>query len=51
MYINEISRAETKDYKNMLIQGIMMFFWLDQNTTIQSLGQLGHLENICEKIL
>ena len=37
-YIKELSEADTQDYKNMIIQGIMMNFWYDQNTTIQSLA-------------
>merc|ERR1712216_819968 len=28
-YLQELNGAETKDYKNMLIQGLMMNFWYD----------------------
>lgn len=34
IYIKQLSIAETKEYKNMLIQGIMMNFTYDQNITI-----------------
>ena len=29
MYIEEMAEAETKDYKSMLIQGVMVNFWYD----------------------
>ena len=34
-----MGHAESKNYKNMLVQGIMMNLWYDQQTTIQSLKQ------------
>lgn len=34
MFIDQLSKAETTDYKNMIIQGLMMFFWLNQQATI-----------------
>ena len=43
--------AETKEYKNMIIQGLMMNFWYDQATTIQSLQAHGALDNVFAFIL
>jgi hypothetical protein len=28
-YLEELGRAETNNYKNMIVQGIMMNFWYD----------------------
>jgi len=36
--------AESKELKNMLVQGIMMNLWYEQSSTIDSLKQHGSLE-------
>lgn len=51
MYIHELSIAETGDYKNMIVQGIMMNFWYDQCYTIQSFNSLGQLDKVFEFII
>jgi len=43
--------AETKEYKNMIIQGLMMNFWYDQSVTIQSLQAHGAIDNVFTFIL
>ena len=50
-YLQEMAVAETKEYKNMIIQGLMMNFWYDQATTIQSLQAHGALDNVFAFIL
>lgn len=35
--LKEMSRAETPDYKNMLIQGMMSNFWYNQKKTLDNL--------------
>ena len=50
-YITELKSAETSHYRNMLIQGIMMNFWYDQATTIASLDNHGHLDDVFNFIL
>jgi len=51
LYLNQLSAAKSTDYKNMLIQGLMMNLWYDQATTIQSLKQRGALEQVFTFIL
>jgi hypothetical protein len=43
-YLSELTNAETTHYKNMIIQGVMMNLWYNQQVTIQSLQSLGALE-------
>ena len=50
-YISEMATAETKHYKNMLIQGIMMNLWYNQAVTIQSLQSLQQVESVFNFIL
>ena len=50
-YISEMKLAETSHYKNMLIQGIMMNLWYDQNTTISSLETHGSLDYVFSFII
>jgi hypothetical protein len=40
-FLEELSRAQTKEYRNMLIQGIMMSFKYFQLKTIESLQSIG----------
>jgi hypothetical protein len=42
-FLEELSRAQTKEYRNMLIQGIMMSFKYFQLKTIESLQSIGYL--------
>jgi len=51
LYLDEMAVAETKEYKNMIIQGLMMNFWYDQPTTIQALQGRGALDNVFSFIL
>ena len=46
MYIQEMSRAQNSDYKNMLIQGMMSNMWYDQQTTLASLKQTENLDQV-----
>jgi len=41
IYIQQLNIAETSDYKKMIIQGLMMNFFFDQNMTIQSISAMG----------
>jgi len=50
-YLQELGRAQTNNYKNMIIQGIMMNFWYDQAETIKSLQALGQTDNVLSFIL
>lgn len=50
-YLDEMSSATTPNYKHMLIQGIMMNFWYDQQTNIASLSSLKALETVLDFIL
>lgn len=50
-YMSESQKAETQNYKYMLIQGLMMNFKYDQVTTIQSLQSLGVLDQVFDFIL
>ena len=43
-YLRAMELAESKDLKNMLVQGIMMNLWYEQNSTMQSLNARGCLE-------
>jgi hypothetical protein len=51
MYLHELATTDTRDYKNMIIQGIMMNFWFDQATTMSSFLTLGELEKVFNFIL
>lgn len=46
IYLNGMENAETPNYKNMLMQGIMMNFWYDSVTTLGSLRQLNKLDYV-----
>ena len=50
-YLSELSEADTRNYKNMIIQGIMMNFWYNQSVTIQSLSSLNQLDQVFNFIL
>ena len=50
-YLEEMAAADTKNYKNMLVQGIMMNFWYDQSLTLQSLQATGSLDTVFAFIL
>jgi len=54
LYLKEISGAEVQNYKNMLVQGIMMLFHYNLGATFTSFEQLGALNsesNILDFIL
>lgn len=51
MYITEAQTASTQDYKNMLIQGLMMNFWYNQQLTISSLASINQLDAVFQFIL
>lgn len=46
MYIQEMARATTPNYKNMLIQGMMSNIWYDQQTTLNSLKASDNLDQV-----
>ena len=46
MYIQEMARAATPNYRNMLIQGMMSNFWYDQQTTLNSLKASNNLDQV-----
>ena len=48
--MQQMSIAKTTDYKNMLVQGIMMNFWFDQDTTTQSFKTYNCFENVLQYI-
>jgi hypothetical protein len=50
-YLSELSAATTSDYKNMIIQGIMMNISYDQNASIQSLKAHQALDQVFDFIL
>ena len=50
-YLTELNTVETSHYKNMLIQGIMMNFWYDQQLTLQSLQQHGAVKEVFDFIV
>ena len=45
-YLQEIDRADTRAYKHMIIQGIMMNFLYDQHSTAQYLIGRGKLDDV-----
>jgi len=50
-YLTELTTATTSNYKNMIIQGLMMNISYDQNATIQSLSNHGALDQVFDFIL
>jgi hypothetical protein len=44
--ISELARAETPDYKVMLMQGLCMCLWYNTGATIMALEQTGHTQNV-----
>lgn len=38
--------AETAEYKNMIVQGLMMNVWYDQNVTLESLRELKAVDDV-----
>ena len=51
IYIQQLSDADTKDYQNMIVQGLMMNFFTNQEMTVQSLESMGQLDNVFQKIV
>jgi len=46
MYISQLQEIETPEFKNVLMQGFMMCFWYDFNTTqayLESRGATAHI--------
>ena len=44
--ISELARAQTPDYKVMLIQGLSMCLWYNTGATLMTLEQTGHTQNV-----
>jgi hypothetical protein len=44
--ISEMARAQTPDYKVMLMQGLCMCLWYNTGATIMALEQTGHTQDV-----
>ena len=50
-YLTGLMEAETTEYKNMIVQGLMMNVWYDQGVTLQSLKELNALDSVLNFII
>lgn len=44
--LSEMTRAQTPDYKMMLMQGVCMCLWYNTGATLVALEQTGHTQNV-----